>query len=71
MNVMVVVVLVMKVIVMMVAVFYLSDQQNQGKRGRRQLPQPHDRHAPFPSFLSLTRSLLFRRIEAPGGNQAT
>ena len=46
--------------------FYLSAQQYQRKKGSCQLlPQPHGCVAPFSSFLSLTRVLLFPDIEAP------
>ena len=53
-------------IMVMTIISYLSDQQYLDKKGWRQLlPRPHDTIAPFSSFLSLTRLLLFLHIEAP------
>ena len=51
--------------VVMTIVSYLCDQQYQDNKGYCQLPQSHGIFAPFSSFLSLTRLLLFLHIEAP------
>ena len=48
---------------------YYSDQQYQNKGGRR--PRLHGSVAPFPTFQSQTRSLLFLHIGAPAHEYIT